>query len=240
MIGVSSAQEDELNLEKIRLEEPRGPSGPVQAVPEAPETGPEDVISALARTLAQALGSAIEQIERYDRQESGAVQDSVRAQSERLNATVEGLIDLTKKIEQLTDAISQQKATNCEVQRQIDRLSTAVASIQEGEARLEDQLKTVRVEMGHASTRISDRVDALALRVELQDQGLSELKLTLSEGSPRVVALVERMDRHANAIRAIRETQGQRAGSLHELADVLERLRSSAAAPTDSQELNTL
>jgi chromosome segregation ATPase len=241
MLNVSSAQEDELNLEKIRLEEVRGPSGPAQATsPEAPETGPEDVISALARTIARALGSAIEQLERHDRQESRALQDSVRDQGEKLNAAIEGLFELTKKMGQLTDAISEQKATNNEAQRQNQQLSAALASIQEAEARHEDELKTVRLEMVGASAPIYDRVDALALRIELQDESLRELKLTVSEVSPRVAALFERMDRQASAIRATRETQAQREGALDQLAGVLERLRGSAACTVDVQELNTL
>ena len=118
-----------------------------------------------------------------------------------------------------------------EQQRKLDLVRADLESL-----RASDQEQKAAIEGW--KLEISDRMDSLFGRIELQQEELATLPPKFSEISPQVAAVVDRLDRQAEAIRAICETGMQREVLLDELSAALAQLKTAwNSGPTVPAEL---
>lgn len=188
------------------------------------------LVGNLADGLAKILGAAIQDLEQYIVGESRKLSGSFRQQLERLQGTVDDLMQLMERIEQLTATVSEQRSVGLAVQEKYEQLAAGMESLREADAHHGSEIGALRSEMQQLSASVSERLDALAAKLWLQHEEVSGLKSTVSEISPRVAALVERLDRQAEAIRSLHETQTQSETTLDQLVDVLAHRKASAAS----------
>ena len=111
------------------------------------------------------------------------------------------------------------------------RLDAAAAAIERVAARHESEIDAVRAEVRELKSSLTERVDALCARVEVEHQGLGALQSAVDGVSPRVNALVERLDRQAGAIRSMHEAETLREDALDQLGEVLAKLKASNPRP---------
>ena len=111
------------------------------------------------------------------------------------------------------------------------RLDTAAAGIELVAARHESEIGAVRAEVRELKSSLTERIDSLCARVDVEHQELGALQSTVDGVSPRVNALVERLDRQAGAIRSIYDAQTMRENALDQLGEVLAKLKASNPRP---------
>ena len=155
----------------------------------------------LAMGLARVLVSAIRDLESHSLHDKAQLAATVHDHQKKLDLALTGLGEIRQRVE-------------VEVQAGLESLREAN---QEHRASLEG-----------LKMETSDRIDALVGRLQLQQEELSSLPPRFAEMiSPRVAAVVERLDKQAEAIRSICETGIQREVLLDELSEVLTRLKGS-------------
>ena len=203
----------------------------------------------LADGLSKILTGAFQELERHIIGESRKISTSLEQQLERLQATVESLTQLKINFEQLTEAVALQKSASVAMGQKHDQVSSHVTALQEATARHETELgalrgetttlradtvairgetAALRTEAKDFSTSITKQVDGVSTRLGLQHEELAGLKSNISDVSRKVAGFIERLDRQAEVIRALNETQVRRAAALDELLDVLTRLKAPA------------
>jgi len=213
------------------------PSGPDGADPRA---GAEGVlvrmVGNLANGLAGVLVSAIQDLDRHITAENRKLSESWRQEIERIQASVESLVQVKDRIEQLADVVAEERSAALAAQRQQEELVAAVASLQQHEARREDQFQTLGQQTRELTAALSQQGETFSAQLGQHQGEIAGLKSAVSEVSPRVDTLAERLDRQAEAIRSIYETLVRREAALDQLADVITRLRGSIAAPAPKLE----
>lgn len=203
----------------------------------------------LADGLSKILTGAFQELEQHIIGESRKISISLEQQLDRLQATVESLAHLQVKFEQLTEAVAEQKSAGADIGRRHEQLSGQVAGLQEITARHETEIGTLRgeattlraetaalrgetqalrTEAKDFSTTIVQQVDSVSARLGLHQEELAGLKSNVSDISTKVAGIIERLDRQAEIIRALNETQVRRAAALDELLGVLTRLKAPA------------
>jgi hypothetical protein len=196
----------------------------------------------LADGMAKILTGAFQELERHIVGESRKLSSSFEQHLARLQASVENLTHLGTKFEQLTSAVSEQRAMGATISQQYDRVSASVTSIEEVIVRQEHQLGALRTETGalrnetntlrgearEVSLAVTQQMEGLSARLGLQQEELAGLKSTMSEISRKVAGFVERVDRQGDVIRALTETQSRRAAALDDLLGALTKLKTSA------------
>jgi chromosome segregation ATPase len=196
----------------------------------------------LADGLSKILTGAFQELERHIIGESRKISTSLEQQLDRLQATVESLTQLKVKFEQLTEAVTEQKSAGAAMGQKHDQVSAQVSVLQEATARHETELVALRGETASLRTEttglrteakdfaagITQQVDGVAGRLGLQHEELAGLKSNVSDISRKVAGIIERLDRQAEVIRALNETQVRRAAALDELLGVLTRLKAPA------------
>ncbi len=203
----------------------------------------------LADGLSKILTGAFQELERHIIGESRKISTSLEQQLERLQATVDSLMQLKVNLEQLTQAVTEQKSTSAAMGQKHDQVSAQVATLQENTARHETELgalrgetttlraetQALRVETGalraehqEFSAGIVKQMEGVSTRLGSHQEELAGLKYSVSDVSRKVAAFIERLDRQAEVIRALNETQVRRAAALDELLGVLTRLKAPA------------
>jgi chromosome segregation ATPase len=152
---------------------------------------------------------------------------------------------------QLTEMVTEQKSVVAAMAQKHDQISSQVTAFKETEARQETELGalrgettalraetvTLRSEAGALraegkdfSTVIVQQLDGISARLGLHQEELTGLKSNVSDISRKVAAYIERLDRQAEVIRALNETQVRRAAVLDELLGLLTRLKAPPEA----------
>lgn len=203
----------------------------------------------LADGLSKILTGAFQELERHIIGESRKISTSLEQQLERLQATVDSLMQLKVNLEQLTQAVTEQKSTSAAMGQKHDQVSAQVATLQENTERHETELgalrgetttlraetQALRVEAGalraehqEFSAGIVKQMEGVSTRLDSHQEEVAGLKSSVSDVSRKVAAFIERLDRQAEVIRALNETQVRRAAALDELLGVLTRLKAPA------------
>ncbi len=203
----------------------------------------------LADGLSKILTGAFQELERHIIGESRKISTSLEQQLERLQATVESLTQLNINFEQLTEAVALQKSAGAAMGQRHDQVSSQVTALQETTARHETELgalcgetttlraetvairgetAALRTEAKDFSTAITHQMDGVSTRLGLHHEELAGLKSNISDVSRKVAGFIERLDRQAEVIRSLNETQVRRAAALDELLGVLTRLKAPA------------
>jgi chromosome segregation ATPase len=200
----------------------------------------------LADGLSKILTGAFQELERHIIGESHKISTSLEQQLHRLQATIDSLVQLRVKFEQLTEAVSEQKEANAAIAQKRDQASGQVTALEENVSRHETELGALRgetttlraeaaalrtdtgllrSEAREFSTVTAQQIEGVAARLGLHQEELTGLKSTVSEISRKVTGILERLDRQAEVIRSLNETQTRRTAALDELLGVLTRLK---------------
>jgi ABC-type transporter Mla subunit MlaD len=185
------------------------------------------IAGGIAEGIARVIGGAIHTLEENILGETRAFNSSVDQKFATLQAAVETLLPVRAQIDQLTDAVSQQRAAGFAVEQKCEQLAAATASLQEADTWHEAGLAAVRSQMQDFSASVTGRVDSISAKLESQGEDLSSLKSTVADLSPSVVDLVQRLDRQAGAIRSLYDAQTQREATLEQLITALTQLKPS-------------
>jgi len=191
----------------------------------------EQVTAALANDIARILVTAFQNLLGEKADESRTLSAAVRHQEDWLAATAERLTELSRKVDGLAETAAEQDAARIAAQERHEQLAASVGSVRESTELFESTASAIRREMRELSDSMTDRLDALLCRVGMQQEEISAIKLGAGDLSPRVTAVTERLDRQAEAIRSIWETQSQRESVFDQLVDSLSRLK---AAPVSN------
>lgn len=190
-----------------------------------------NIAGKLADGLSTALKGAFQELERHLVGESLKISTSFEQQIERLQSTVGGLSQLKVKFEQLTEAVSEERSAGAVVGQKHEQLSGVVTTLQEITSRHETEFGALRAEttaLRGETTGMVQKVEGLSARVGTHQEELTGLKSSVSDVSRRVGGFIERIDRQAEVLRALSDTQARRAAALDELLGVLTRLKAPA------------
>lgn len=190
-----------------------------------------DLVGNLAKGLAEVLVGAIRGLETHIAAETRALGSSFQQQLDRLQTSVDDLLELKGRIDRLTEIVVEQKLVNASAQQRYEHLAAASESLRQADERRDAEVRDLRGELQQFSSSVSERLDAVCSRVGVQQEELAAVQSSVSGASPRVAALVERLDRQANAIRSICEGQNLHETALDEVVGVLSRLQASKPAP---------
>jgi chromosome segregation ATPase len=203
----------------------------------------------LADGLSKILTGAFQELERHIIGESHKISASLEQQLHRLQATTDSLVQLKVKFEQLTEAVSEQKLANAAIVLKQDQAVGKVTVLEENVARHETELSALRgettalraetaalrtdtgllrTEAKDFSTVTAQQIDGVSARLGLHQEELTGLKSNVSEISRKVTGIIERLDRQAEVIRSLNDTQARRTAALDELLAVLTRLKAPA------------
>jgi chromosome segregation ATPase len=203
----------------------------------------------LADGLSKILTGAFQELERHIIGESRKISTSLEQQLDRLQATVESLTQLKVNFEQLTEAVALQKSAGAAMGQKHDQVFSQVTALQETTTRHETELgalrgetttlraetvairgetTALRTEAKDFSKVITHQMDGVSTRLGLHHEELAGLKSNISDVSRKVAGFIERLDRQAEVIRSLNETQVRRTAALDELLAVLTRLKAPA------------
>jgi chromosome segregation ATPase len=223
----------------IALQAVSTPANPRLERSKAEEQAIASMAGKLADGLAKILLGAFQELEIHIVGESRRLSASFEQQLTRLHTAVESLGQLRVRFEHLGELVSEQQSNGLAIGQKYDQLSATVTSLQDSSTRHETEIEALRGETGSlreqatalrddakkSSTEIIQQMDALAARLGLQQEDLSGLKATVSDISRKVGGFGERLDRQAEIIRSLSETQTRRAEVLDDLLGVLTRLK---------------
>ncbi|HUJ20905.1 MAG TPA: hypothetical protein VLX58_05245 [Bryobacteraceae bacterium] len=200
----------------------------------------------LADGLSRILTGVFQDLEQHIVGESRRLSTSFEQQLGRLQLTVDSLTQLKENFTQLTQAVSEQRSASAAIGQKYEALSASVTSLQEASVRHDNEIgafrneaNALRAETGSLrgetaalrneakdfSTVMAHQMDALSARLGLHQEELTGLKSTVSDISRKVAGFIERIDRQAEVIRSLHETQVRRAAALDELLGVLARMK---------------
>jgi chromosome segregation ATPase len=198
----------------------------IREQPGKSDAAPE--LTELANSLAHAIVTAVHGFQKAKTDEASALRASLLEREKDLDATVEELIDAKRKIQSLTGSVSEQEQLILTTQRNYAELEAAVSSLQKGHDGHEAGLRILDDQTKALSGSLTERLDAVLGRLDLQQQELSTVKGGLSD----------RLDRQADTIRSIRDGQEQRGVALDRVIESLTQLKaSSASTPAGSEAL---
>jgi chromosome segregation ATPase len=203
----------------------------------------EQAIAAMAGKLADGLAKiligAFQELQLHIIGESRKLTGAFEAQIGRLHEAVESLGYLKQRFDHLTESVSEQKSNGLVLSQKYDQVAGNVTSLQESSTRHENEIgalrsETIGLRADTASLRedskgfsaaVIQQMDGVVARLGLQQEEVSSLKATVSEISRKVAGFSERLDRHAEILRSLNDSQVRRAAALDELMGVLTRLK---------------
>ena len=174
----------------------------------------------IANGLTNVLVRAIQDLERHITGENQRLSSAFGERLDKLQSSVESLQPLHQRLDHLVQA-------GMTAQEKFEQLSAATASLKEAHARLDNDMGALRQQVDHVSASASTRVDEACRRIETQEREISTINSGISELAGRVAAAVERLERHASAIRTIHDSHQDRAATLGQISELLDRWRSA-------------
>ena len=186
-----------------------------------------DLANGIANGIAKVLAGSIRNLQEHIVGETHRVHSSFNEKFEKLQATVERLLPLNEWIEQIAETVAEQRSAGLAMEQKHEQLSAATTSLQGVSAQHETAITALHGQMQDLSASVSGRIDTISTKLNLHDQELSGLQSTVSDLSPRVANLVERLDRQAGVIRSLHEAEAHREATLDQLIEALARLKPS-------------
>ena len=157
--------------------------------------------------------------------------EALRTEAKEFSASVTQRIDISTASLQESDArhASELEALRTETKAfsgsVSERITVTVTALQESDARQATDLAALQSETRASSKSVSQQVDSLCRDLGVQQEDIAAVKSTLNSHSSRVDALVERLDRQADAVRLMHTNYSQRETELEQLVAGLARLR---------------
>jgi len=177
-----------------RLDREAGPkngtdNGPVEMSPSGKDSGEglalAPLVDKIAYGIARGLVVAMKELENHIASETRKVGDSVARRLDTLQASVQDL----------TVAVSEQRAFSISIQDQCRELATGAASLKEADARQDVELESLRTATKETSAAISARIDAATASLTeadaRQDVELESLRTATKETSAAISARID-------------------------------------------------
>ena len=223
------------------------PAGPNDAV-ETENFALAPLVDKIAYGIAKGLVVAIKELENHIASETRKVGDSVDRRLDTLQASLQDLYGFVGEQRSTNTAIQGQlqgltadlkeadgrlsagtEALRKETQEfsasVSQRIDASTASLQDADARQAADLAAFQDHTKAALQSASERIEGLSRDLGVQQEDLAAVQTTLCTFSTRVDALVERLDRQAEAVRSMYSAYSQRETELEQLVDGLARLR---------------
>ncbi len=223
----------------------RAPEGADNSTPAAEVFALAPLVDKIAFGIARGLAVAIKELEEHIVSETRKVGDAVDRRLEALQSSVQ----------ELAKFVAEQQSLNGSVQAQLETVS---AGLRDSDARQSAALETLRKETTASATLASERIEAVAAaqresdskreaeaaelsrsvleRIEnlcnelsVQQEDIAAIKTAMAAFSTRTEALVQRLDRQAEAVRSMCTSYSQRESELEQLVNGLARLRAFPA-----------
>ena len=173
------------------------------------------LVDKIAYGLARGLVVAMKELENHIASETRKVGDSVGRRLDTLQASVQ----------ELTDAVSEQRTVSASLHDHCRQLDALTASLQETGTRHAAEIETLRGNATDFSVAVTGRIDLLSKESGVQQEDIAAIKSSLGDFCGRVDGVVERLDKQAEALRSMYATYAQRESELEQLVDGLARLR---------------
>jgi chromosome segregation ATPase len=206
------------------------------------------LVDKIAYSIARGLVVAVKELEDHIGNETRKVGDAVDRRLDTLQATLEDLsrfvgdqhatnAAVQDHLQQLAAGVresdARQAADSASLKDETTALSTslseridlATSAQQESAAKQAADLTALQTETRAFSQTVSERIDGVCKDLGIQQEDIAAIKETLGAFSSRVDALVERLDRQADAVRSMCTAYSQRETELEQLVDGLARLR---------------
>jgi chromosome segregation ATPase len=203
------------------------------------------LVDKIAYGIARGLVVAIRELEEHIVSETRKVGDAVDRRLDTLQTSLQELIRF----------VAEQRSLNGTVQAKLETLS---GGLRESDARQTAALETLRsettalaasaseridaavaaqresdlrreAEMAELSNSLLERIESLCKELGVQQEDVAAIKTALAAFSTRTDALVQRLDRQAEAVRSMYTSYSQRESELEQLVDGLARLRAFPA-----------
>ncbi len=194
----------------------------------------EEALQLFAEGRHMEAAALIEKAEAMRSVANGGANDATDAGDAAVDALVadlaRGLAEvLAKAVHKLEERLA---AETRALGRSIEgRLDATTAAIEHAAAKHDSEVGALRSEVHDLRSSVSEKVDALCARVNAHQEKLDALQSTVTDVSPRVNTLVERLDRQANAIRSIYDVQTLRENALDQLGEALTNLKAARPLP---------
>jgi hypothetical protein len=177
------------------------------------------LVDKIAFGIARGLVVAMKELEHHIASETRKVGDAVERRLDTLQISMQ----------ELSGFVGEQRSTNVVVRDQLESLRTEArqfsASLQESDVRQSSELEALRRETRASSISVSERIAGLCADLGVQQEDIAAVKTTLSTLSSRVDALVERLDRQADAVRLMHTNYSQRETELEQLVNGIAKLK---------------
>lgn len=207
------------------------PAGSVEgAAANVPQALAAKLVTDISSGLAKVLVNAIQDLERHLTGETRKLTSALNERLDKIQATVECLQPISQRLEGLVQAGQAAEA-------KYEELAAAAAILQEAGSRHEAEIGVLRSQIQDLSASTTDRVNGICRRLEEQERQISSANSITSELAARIAATAERLEHHAGAIRGLHREHQHRAAALDQVAETLDRMRTSAQASQAIAEL---
>jgi chromosome segregation ATPase len=192
------------------------------------------LVDKIAYGIARGLVVAVKELEQHIASETRKVGDSVDRRLDAVQAS----------IQELSKFVGEQRSTNSAVEGRLQELSAGVKEADARQVAAVEALSastTQRIDAAAAAQKeadarraaeiaalsqsLSERIDGICKELGVHQEDLSAIKTALGTFTNRVDALVERLDRQAEAVRSMYAAYSQRETELEQVVDGLARLR---------------
>ena len=196
-------------------------------VPEAPiGSSLAPVVDKMAYSFAKGMVALVKELEQHIATETRKVGDAVDKRLETLQAS----------FHEFSRFVEEQRTANAAVQDQLQQLKAADTSLRETATGHTADIERLGKESGEVRSLAAanaQRIDEICKELGVQQEDIAAMKGPLGNIFQRVEALVERMDRQADAVRSMNAAYAQRESELEQVMDGLTRLRAyKTAVPT--------
>lgn len=168
----------------------------------------------LANGLTSVLLRAIEDLDRHMSSESDRLSSAFGQRLDKIQSSVESLQPLHAQLDHLVQ-------NGAAVQEKFDELAATTASLREAQARLDNDVTGLRLEMALSSASTANRVEDVCARMLAQDHEISTIQENTSGLASKLASAAERLERQANAIRTIHESHRERTLVLGQVSQLL-------------------
>lgn len=243
-------EEETLRVPKLDLNQaPAGAGFPLET---AEDFALAPLANKIAYALARGLVVAMKELENHISSETRKVGDAVDRRLDTIQTSLQVLSDFVAEQRSTNSAVDGRlqelevglRETDARQEAGVktlrsealefsvsisQRIDTSTALLQEADARQAADLAALQNRTDELSKWVSERFDALAKELGIHQDDLAAFKSTLCTFSSRVDALLERLDRQAEAVRSMCSAYSQRETELEQLVDGLARLRAFPA-----------
>ena len=168
----------------------------------------EPTVTSLANALARVFTTAVRELQEQEAGRTNTLHELLGKQQQALEAAIHELAVMKDRV---------------------GRLAATVAALEEADQRHESMHNGLREKIQELSASAKEKAEAFSGRLGVQQQEVLAVKAALIELSPAVAAISARLERHAEAIRAVCEAETMGETALDHLVEIWTRLKAASA-----------